>query len=353
MPGFSLAELAERIGGTVEGDGAVRVERVAEPARAGDGEVAVLLDRRTAERLGELRAAAVVVGPGVDPHGRPALRVAEPRRAFAALLDLLHPEPRMAPGVSPGAFVAPTARLGRGVHVGAGAVVEEGASIGDGCQVYAGVYVGERVEVGEETVLFPNVVLYRGTRVGRRVRIHAGTVVGADGFGYDRERDGSQRKVPQVGGVVIGDDVEIGAGSAVDRGTLGDTRIGRGTKIDNLVQVGHNCDVGEHCCLVGQVGLSGSVTLGRYVVLAGQAGVADHVKLADGVVVGAQSGVPHDLSPGVWLGTPPLPREQAGRALLAFGKLPEMRRALKALEERCRRLEEELSRRGGGERETP
>lgn len=351
MPAFTLDELAERIGGTVEGDGSVTVRGVGEVAEASEGEVAVVIDRRFEKRIGSLRAGAVVVGPNADPAGRPAIRVPEPKKALVALLGLFHPEARRSPGVAPGAFVSPDSTLGAGVSVGAGAVVEAGAVLGDGCQVWPGVFVGEGVVVGEESVLFPGVVLYPGTRVGRRVRIHAGTVVGSDGFGYERDARGVQVKVPQVGGVEIGDDVEIGAGCAVDRATIGVTRIGRGTKIDNLVQVGHNCRIGEQCCLIGQSGLSGSVTLGNFVVLAGQAGIADHVTLADGVVVGAQSGVPHDLTPGVWLGTPPLPREKAGRALMAFGHLPEMRRELKRLSERCRLLEEELARLAGGAKE--
>ncbi|KAA0255036.1 MAG: UDP-3-O-(3-hydroxymyristoyl)glucosamine N-acyltransferase [Acidobacteria bacterium] len=348
MPSFTLDEIARRLGGELLGDGSVRVSRVAEVEEAAEGSVAVVIDRRFEKRIGSLGAGAVVVGPGVEPQGKPAIRVAHPKRALVALLGLLHPEPVRPAGVSPSASVSKDAVLGADVAVGDHAVVEAGAVLGDRCQLWPGVFVGEGVVVGEDSVLFPNVVLYPGTRIGKRARIHAGAVVGSDGFGYERDERGVQVKVPQVGNVEVGDDVEIGAGSAIDRATIGTTRIGSGTKIDNLVQVGHNCQVGEHCCLIGQSGLSGSVTLGRFVVLAGQAGISDHVTLADGVVVGAQSGVPHDLSPGVWLGTPPLPREQAGRALLAIRHLPEMRRELRRLSERCRQLEEELARLAGG-----
>jgi UDP-3-O-[3-hydroxymyristoyl] glucosamine N-acyltransferase len=236
------------------------------------------------------------------------------------------------------------------VYVGAGATIEAGAVIGDRCEVQGNTFVGKGVVLGEACVLFPNVTLYPGVRVGRRVRIHSGTVVGSDGFGYDRDADGVQHKIPQVGTVEIGDDVEIGANCAIDRATMGSTRIGEGSKIDNLVQIGHNCQIGKHCCIIGLVGLSGSVTLGDYCVLAGQAGIADHVRLADRVVVGAQAGVHRDLSPGNWLGSPAIPAEEAYRVYTTLSRLPEMRKSLRVLEERLRRLEEQLGRpRDGGE----
>jgi UDP-3-O-[3-hydroxymyristoyl] glucosamine N-acyltransferase len=180
--------------------------------------------------------------------------------------------------------------------------------------------------------------MYPDTRVGRRVRLHAGVVIGADGFGYARDASGVQHKIPQVGTVEIGDDVEIGANTTVDRATLGTTRIREGTKIDNLVQIAHNCTVGKHCCLVAQVGVSGSVEIGNFCVLAGQVGVGDHVKLADGAMVGAQSGVMRDLGPGRWLGYPAIPAEQALQAYLLLTKLPDMRKRLIRLEKRLEEL---------------
>ncbi len=350
MP-LSLGEVARALGGTLRGDPARVVAAVRAPADAGPDEIAVVTDRKLLARLAELRAGALVVPPGTDAEGRDVVVVAAPRRALATLLALLHPEPRRAPGVDPTAAVAPDVRLGRDVFVGPHATIERGAAVGDRCQLHAGVVVGEGVSVGDDTVLFPNVVLYPGTRVGARVRVHAASVVGSDGFGYQPGASGLPEKVPQVGGVSIEDDVEIGAGCAIDRATLGTTRIGRGTKIDNLVQVGHNCDVGPGCIVIGQAGLAGSVTLGAGTTVAGQAGIADHVTVAPGTVVGAQAGVPSDLAPGVYLGTPAVPAAVARRMFPLQARLPEMKRTIQALEERCRVLEDEvrrLSTRGDG-----
>jgi UDP-3-O-[3-hydroxymyristoyl] glucosamine N-acyltransferase len=193
--------------------------------------------------------------------------------------------------------------------------------------------------VGDDSVLFPGVVLYPGVTVGRRVRIHAGSVIGSDGFGYERDAAGVQRKIPQIGTVEIDDDVEIGANSCVDRATIGATRIGAGTKVDNLVQIGHNTLVGEHCCVIGQAGLAGSVKVGRFSVLAGQAGIADHVTIAEGTVVGAQAGVPSDIGPGVWLGTPAILAKDARRVFPVLARLPELLNRLRELERKVGALE--------------
>jgi UDP-3-O-[3-hydroxymyristoyl] glucosamine N-acyltransferase len=340
MSGISLARIAEAVGGELRGDGKLEVTAVRQVQEAGPGDLCVVIDRRFAARLPDLSASAFVVAPDVDLAGRPGVVVANPRRALILLLEMFYPERRREGGVDPGAHVSPEASLGHDVYVGPGVTVEAGATIGDGCQLWAGCFVGEGVAMGEGWVLFPNVTLYPGVRLGAGVRIHSGTVVGSDGFGYERGADGVQIKIPQVGAVEVGDDVEIGANCAVDRATLGVTRIGDGTKIDNLVQVGHNSTIGKHCCLIGLVGLSGSVTIGDYCVLAGQAGIADHVTLADRVVVGAQAGVHRDLGPGNWLGSPAIPAEEAYRVYTTLSKLPEMRRTLRALAQRLDRLEQ-------------
>jgi UDP-3-O-[3-hydroxymyristoyl] glucosamine N-acyltransferase len=340
LSGHTLRTIADAVGGTVEGDADIRVLAVREPAAAGEGDLAILTDPRL--DTGSLGASALVVGPGVATGGRPAVRVKSPRRALAVILMLFHPEKRRPAGIAPGAFVSPRAALGSGVFVGSGAVIEDGAIIGNGCQVHAHAVVGEGVVIGENSVLHPHVTLYPGVVVGRGVVVHAGAVIGSDGFGYERDEAFVQRKVPQVGTVEIGDDVEIGANATIDRATLGVTRIGRGTKIDNLVQIGHNTRIGEDCCLVSQVGLSGSVTLGDRCVLAGQAGIADHVTLAPGAVVGAQAGVPSDLGPGFWLGTPALRSTDAARSFAVIARLPELRKQVRGLVERIERLEKEL-----------
>ena len=348
----TLGSVADAVQGELTGARGAVLRAIRSPEEAGEGDVAVLVDHR--HPPARCRASALVLGHSIEIPDLPPnlVRVKEPRRALRVLLSLFHPESRRAAGVQPGAFVAAGAEVDPTAFVAAGATVEASARIGARVEVHAGVYVGVGVVVGEESVLFPNVTLYEGTVLGRRVRVHAGTVIGSDGFGYDRDASGAQVKIPQVGRVEVGDDVEIGANCAIDRATLETTWIGKGTKIDNLVQIGHNTRVGEHCCIVGQAGIAGSVTVGRYCVLAGQAGIADHVTLGDGVVVGAQCGVPSDLESGIWLGTPPMPRAQAARVYLTLARLPEMRREMRALEERCARLEAALGRAlpGGPER---
>jgi len=225
----TLATIAEALGGELHGEPTLAIERVRELQDAGPHDIALVMEKKREAALATSAAGAFVVADGAPPLDKPHVRVRDPRRALVTLLTLLHPEKRRPAGIAPGAHVSPGATLGEGVSVGAGAVVETGAVVGARCQIHPNAVVGEGVVMGDDCVVFPNVTLYEGTRLGNRVRIHAGTVVGADGFGYQRDERGAQLKVPQVGGVTIEDDVEIGANSAVDRATLGTTRIGRGT----------------------------------------------------------------------------------------------------------------------------
>jgi UDP-3-O-[3-hydroxymyristoyl] glucosamine N-acyltransferase len=335
----TLGEIATLLGGEIEGDPGTPIDRIVPPEEAGDGAVAVLTGRKALAAIASCRASALVVPAGTQAPGRPLVRVADPRRAFVALLAFFAPGDARGSGVDPRAHVDPTAEVGEGAWVGPGAVVEAGAHLGARVHVHPLAFVGEAAHVGDDAVLFPGVVLYPGVTVGRRVRIHAGSVIGSDGFGYERDSSGVQRKVPQIGTVEIADDVEIGSNSCVDRATVGATRIGAGTKIDNLVQVGHNTQVGEHCCVIGQAGLSGSVTVGRFSVLAGQCGIADHVTLAEGTVVGAQAGVHRDIGPGIWHGAPALPAKDARRVFPIVARLPELLRRFKELEEKVAELE--------------
>jgi UDP-3-O-[3-hydroxymyristoyl] glucosamine N-acyltransferase len=339
MRATTLGELAALVGGELEGDPAMPIERIDPPEEAGEGSVAVVSGRKAIAALGECRASALVVAAETSIAGRPLVRVADARRALLALLEFFARLEEAGPGVDPRAHVDPAAELGEGAWVGPGAVVEAGARLGARVRVHPLAFVGAGASVGDDSVLFPGVVLYPGVTVGRRVRIHAGSAIGSDGFGYERDAAGVQRKVPQIGTVEIADDVEIGANSCVDRATIGATRIGTGTKIDNLVQVGHNTQVGEHCCVIGQAGLAGSVKVGRFSVLAGQAGIADHVTIAEGTVVGAQAGVPSDIGPGVWLGTPAILAKEARRVFPVVARLPELLRRLRALEEKVAAIE--------------
>lgn len=340
--GHTLAAVASAVGGEVRGDPALLLDRVRSIEDAGPRDLAVLLDRaRTASALSGAAGALIVpeTMPEAPLAGRNVVRVRNARQAMIEVLRLFHPPATRRGGVHPGAFVAAGARIDPTAWVGPGAVVEGGASIGARSEIHAHACVGEDAVIGEDTIVHPNVTIYAGTRIGSRVTIHAGAVLGSDGFGFPRGEDGVLRKVPQVGIVEVDDDVEIGANCTIDRATLEATRIGRGTKIDNLVQIGHNARIGTDCCIMGQVGISGSVRVGSFATLCGQVGIADRVELADRVVVGAQSGVPHDLTEGVWLGTPARLATEMRRIFPAMARLPDLRRELQDLIARIERLE--------------
>jgi UDP-3-O-[3-hydroxymyristoyl] glucosamine N-acyltransferase len=336
---FTLAALAAALGASLDGDPARVVTGVAPLAAATPSDVSFLTDPRYRAVARATRAGAVVAPLDADAMGPALLRVKHPQQALIRLLELFHPREAAAPGAHPSAVVAAAARIDPTASVGALAVIEAGAAIGSGVRVHPLAYIGENVEVGDESEIHPHAVLLRDVRIGRRVIVHAGAVIGGDGFGYAFD-GAAHRKIPQVGTVVIEDDVEVGANTTIDRATLGATVIGRGTKIDNLVQIGHNVEVGAHAILVSQVGISGSSRIGRGAVLAGQVGVADHVTVGDGATVGAQSGLAADVGPGAKvLGSPARPMMQAKRIYLTEEKLPDWNRRIRELERRVERLE--------------
>jgi UDP-3-O-[3-hydroxymyristoyl] glucosamine N-acyltransferase len=339
---FTLRQLADALGAVLEGDPARVIRGVAPLETAGPDEIAFVTHprfRRAAERT---RAGALLVPHDAAGLRPPLLRVSAPRLALVTLLGLFHPAPLPAPGVHPSAVVARGSRIAADAAVGAFAVVERGAVVGSRVRIHPLVYVGEGVEIGEDTTLYPHVVVREGVRIGRRVIVHPGAVLGADGFGYAFDGE-THRKIPQVGGVIIEDDVEIGANVTIDRATLGYTLVGRGTKIDNLVQVAHNVEIGRNAIIVAQSGISGSSQVGEGAVLGGQVGVADHVSVGAGVLLGAQSGVPGDLrGPGPYLGTPARPLPEARRIYAAMPRLPDLLRTVRALGRRVRELERRL-----------
>jgi UDP-3-O-[3-hydroxymyristoyl] glucosamine N-acyltransferase len=266
-----------------------------------------------------------------------AIEVEKPAVAMAKALDLLFPQPRRLAGISALASLGDRVTVEDGAAVGPFASVGDDSTVGAGTEIQAGVVVGQRVRIGRDCRIHPRVVIEDDTEVGNRVVLHAGVVLGADGFGFVVDQDGAgeafHRKLQQLGRVVVEDDVEIGANSAVDRAAFGETRIGRGTKIDNLVTIGHNCRLGRHCIVVGQAGISGSTTLGDYVTLAGQAGLTGHLTIGDRAIVGAQAGVTKDVPAGaVVLGSPAVDARRAKRALSILDTLPEMRARIVALE---------------------
>lgn len=345
---FTLRGLAEALGAALEGDPDVVVSGVAPLESAGPEHIAVLSDRRYLAAARASRAGALLVGEDAPPLTTPVLRARSPRLALIDLLKLFHPAPAPAAGVHPTALVAAGAAVDPSASVGAFVVVEAGARVRAGARLFPFVYVGPGAEIGEESTLYPRVVVLDRVRVGRRVIVHPGVVLGADGFGY--AFDGRvHRKIPQVGGVVVEDDVEIGANTTIDRSTVGDTMIARGTKIDNLVQVAHNVRVGEDSVIAAQCGIAGSSRLGRRTVLGGQVGVADHVSIADEVVLAAQSGVIADIpEPGRYLGYPARPLMEARRVWALSLKLPQLARRLRELRRRVERVERRVGIEGGG-----
>ena len=337
--GWLLSELARAVGGRVEGNADRRVRGVATLEEAGPDDLSFLTNPRYRPALQRSKAGAILVGPGVRIERRDLLVAPDPYLALAEILDRMHPAQRRPAGVSPDAHVAPGAEVGAGVAIGPFAVVDSGARIGDRAVVGAGVVIGEGSAIGEDTVLMPRVVLYPGTLVGARCLIHAGVVLGGDGFGFATSA-GGHRKVRQLGRVVVEDDVEIGANSTVDRGTLGETRIGRGTKIDNLVMVAHGVVIGPHGLLAAQAGVAGSTRIGSHVTVAGQSGAAGHLHLGDRVVIAAKTAVFSDVPDGAFVAGIPAVDHRAWKRSLALVKLlPELRSRLRALEERLAALE--------------
>jgi UDP-3-O-[3-hydroxymyristoyl] glucosamine N-acyltransferase len=274
----------------------------------------------------------VIVWQDAPSISKPLLRVESPRQAFLKVLEMFAPEPHHPEGIDLNAVISPEADIADDVAIGAGCVIEAGARIGQGSVLYPLCYIGRDVRIGEQCVLYPNVTVMHGVQLGNRVIVHSGSVIGADGFGYVTV-DGVHRKVPHIGTVEIGDDVEIGANVCIDRAKTGATRIGSGTKIDNLVHIGHNVQIGENCLLVAQVGIAGSARIGRYVVLAGQVGVADHVHIGEGAIVAAQSGVAGNLQGGQrYFGSPAREHGKQLRLMAYTSRLPELFERVKELE---------------------
>jgi UDP-3-O-[3-hydroxymyristoyl] glucosamine N-acyltransferase len=337
----TLGDLAGALGGRVLGDDTIPISGVAGILEAGPDELTFLASARYEPHLKETRAAAILIAEPRPGLTIPQLIHENPYFAYLKAVQLYRPgPPRPAPGVHPTATVDATASLGRDVYIGPHSVVEQGATVGDGAVLLAGVYVGHRAHIGAETLLNPNVVVRYECVLGKRVIIHSGTVVGADGFGYVRDQ-GIYHKVPQVGNVVIGDDVEVGANVCIDRATTGSTVVGSGTKIDNLVQIGHNVRIGENVVIIAQVGISGSTEIGSGATIAGQAGVAGHIKIGENAVVGGKSGVTKSVPANTRVSGFPAQAHSTARRLHALtARLPQLVERLHNLEERLRVLEE-------------
>lgn len=333
MP-FSAVEVANHLQGKVVGDPSITLKGFAPAERAQAGDLTFAENEGFFAKAEQSEASAIIVGGEFKSARKTLIQVSDARVAFAKALDLFFPETRPPAGIHPTAVIAPGAKVDATAHVGPHCVVGERARIGPRSVLHGGNHVGADCRLGDDTILFPNVTLYARTELGHRVRVHAGTVIGSDGFGYVLDK-GAHRKVPQIGNVIVGDDVEIGANVTIDRGALGPTIIGKGTKIDNLVMIAHNVEIGEHSVLVSQVGIAGSTKLGNYVVLAGQVGIAGHLKIGNQVTVAAQSGVMHNIPDGEkWFGYPAQPHRDFMRQVVAMRQLPDLLKRIAALEEK-------------------
>ncbi len=334
---LTAREVAARVGARVVGDEARPLAGVAPIETAEATDLAFVANPKYASYLATTTAGAVIVAPAhlpADPGGRTFLVADDPYLAFALALGVFHAPRRPTPGVHPTAWVDPTAVVEQGAAVGPLCAVGARCRIGAGAWLVSGVHLVEDVLVGEGTTLHPHVTVYPDCRIGSRVIVHGGTVIGSDGFGFARTPKGAV-KVPQVGRVVVEDDVEIGANCTIDRATLGETRIGRGVKIDNLVQIAHNVQVGAGSVIVAQAGISGSTKIGRGVTIAGQAGIVGHIEIGDGAIVTAQTGVSSDLPPGaVVSGSPHRPHAEWKRIVAVTADLPKLRQRVKGLERR-------------------
>jgi len=334
-PSFTLTALAEHVGAVVEGDGTVEIHTVAPIDEAGPGALSFVANPKYARFVETTNASALILQPGIECRRVPVLRHPNPYLTFARVIKLIYPDrPLVEPGIHPAAVVASDACIDPAAAIGAFCHVERGARIGKHVQLVSSVYIGEDVVIGEGCLLYPGVRIMRGCRIGQRAIIHSGAVIGSDGFGFAPSETGLE-KIKQVGWVEIGDDVEIGSNVTIDRGAMGPTRVGNGTKIDNLVQLGHNVQVGAHCIIVAQVGISGSTRLGDRVVLAGQVGLTGHLELGDGVQVGAQSGVHNSIPAGeTWLGSPAREFKTSARIEAAIPRLPDLLKRVRALEKK-------------------
>ncbi len=331
---MQLKEIAALVGGVLAGDPEKEVTRCSSLANAGADAIVFIEDRKFIEQLGSRHPACAIVRTGVRLEGINTIEVKNTHIAFAALLDTLHPEKRPPAGIHHSATVHPDAKLGNGCHIGPYACIGGGSRLGDNVIVHQSASIGQNTEIGDGGVIHPNVTIYPNTIIGKRAIIHGGAVIGADGFKYLVGEKGRRIKVNHIGRVRIGDDVEIGANACIDRAMLDETVIGDGVKIDNLVQIGHNCVIGGQTVIAAGCGIAGSVTIGKNVTIGGLVGVADHITIADNTFIAGKTGVTGDIGPGIYGGGYAMPINEWRRAEVAYRRGPETLRRLSALEKK-------------------
>lgn len=342
---FSAEQIAGLISGTVEGNPNAEVNTVSGIETAEVGSLAFLANPKYFPLIYDTKATIVLVSRDFKPERtvNPTLvRVDDPYHAFAGLLGYYQKMLEDRTGISPLAFIHPEAMLGSDCYVGEFAYIGAGAVLGDRVKIYPQTYVGDQCRIGEDTILYPGVKIYHGCRIGKSCILHSGVVVGADGFGFAVNDNNAYDKVPQIGNVVIGDRVELGANTAIDRATMGSTLIGNGVKLDNFVQIAHNVEIGENTVIAAHTGVSGSTKIGRNCLIAGQVGFVGHIKVADGVKIGAQSGISAEVTEEgkALLGTPAVDASLQKRILVWIRKLPELAGRLASAENRIKQLED-------------
>jgi UDP-3-O-[3-hydroxymyristoyl] glucosamine N-acyltransferase len=340
----SLRELAAIIGGEVVGDDGIKVSGIAGLDEAGSDEISFLANPKYAKKLKDTKAAALIASSKDVDFERPLIVTPNPYLAFAKISTLFFVPPYQPRGVDKGAVIGKGTKLGEDLSIFPMVYIGEEVEIGNRVTIYPGVSVGDRCVIGNDSLIYSNVTIYHDTRIGERAIIHAGAVIGSDGYGF--AKDGPRYvKIPQVGGVRIDEDVEIGANTTIDRATFGMTWIKRGVKTDNLVQIGHNVVIGEDTVIVSQAGISGSATIGDRVAIAGQVGIAGHIHVGDDVILGSRAGATKDVGPNQILsGVPAMPHKEWLKCQMSFAKLPQIRRRLAELEKRLMSLEERFSR---------
>jgi len=334
---FTVKELAALSGGELVGDPTLKINGAASLSEATPGEISFFTNRKYIGLLRKTRASAIFVPPDfAEPINAAQIRLSNPTKAFEQVLLKFAPKRiTFPPGVHPSAVVDPSAQLGERVSIQPLAVIEAGATIGDGTIIGAGSYVGQETVIGSACLIYPHVTIRERSRIGSRVIIHSGAVIGADGFGFEMV-DGRHQKIQQLGIVQIDDDVEIGANTTVDRARFGRTWIQEGVKIDNLVQIAHNVVIGRNSVIVAQTGISGSTRVGERVMMGGQVGIVGHIEIADGSMIAAQSGITKDLPGGVWFGSPAVPFSEAKQQIAWIHRLGKLFARVKAIEKKLR-----------------
>lgn len=343
MIGKTAGEIAELVGGELIGEEALIITGINSIEDAKKGDLAFANNPKHVRLIDRTAASCVITPKDAGGSGKTIIRTENPSLAFAKILSLIYPEEAKHPrGVHLSAIIEEDVSLGKDVSIGAYSVVSRGAGIEDNTVIYSGCYIGPKTKIGKSSIIYPGVVIRDGMVIGNNVIVHSGTIIGTDGFGYHQAGE-KHLKIPQVGKVVIEDDVEIGSCVTIDRATLGETRIGRGTKIDNLVQIAHNVKIGENCILVGQTGISGSSSLGKNVMLGGQAGLTDHISLGDKVMVAAKGGVSKSFPAGsVVIGIPARPYREARKIVAATARLPNLIKRIRELEKKIAELEKKV-----------